>query len=154
MQLTLLSSADDIHRFECVGEITQATLFGDPNPLERALGAGGYKSKVLISLAMADYTDSAGSRLVYYLPQKVPRRRRHHGAPFHSADGESYLSAFADAHGLASGSAYLLPRAPAGQGARRAAMNEPTPEFHIDVHGLAPEAWPWRGSSITVRAWA
>ena len=60
MQLTLLSSADDIYRFECGGEITQSALIGDHNPLERMLGAGGYKCKVLISLAKADYTDSAG----------------------------------------------------------------------------------------------
>jgi anti-anti-sigma factor len=60
MNLTLLSTEGDIHRFECAGEITQSALYKDPNPLERMLGAGCYKEKVLISLARADYTDSAG----------------------------------------------------------------------------------------------
>jgi anti-anti-sigma factor len=60
MKLTLLSADAGVTQVQCEGDVTQNDLWDCADPLERLLGASGFAGKVLVSMARANFIDSAG----------------------------------------------------------------------------------------------
>jgi stage II sporulation protein AA (anti-sigma F factor antagonist) len=58
--MSLVSSAGDIVRLRCEGNISQRDIDPGSDPIEGLLGAGCYKNKVLLSLENTHYVDSSG----------------------------------------------------------------------------------------------
>jgi anti-anti-sigma factor len=60
MQLTLVSSDDNVVRLQCEGSISQDGFKAGADPLEDLLGANCYDRKVLLNLERTHYIDSSG----------------------------------------------------------------------------------------------
>jgi anti-anti-sigma factor len=60
MKLTKLEGTPGVIRLSCEGEITQQTIPPGQDPLEQAVGAGGFSSVVLLNLEKTHYIDSSG----------------------------------------------------------------------------------------------
>jgi anti-anti-sigma factor len=60
MQLTLLSSDQDILRVLCEGNISQREIDLDHDPLETLIGPEVFTRKILLNLERTHYVDSSG----------------------------------------------------------------------------------------------
>ncbi len=60
MRLSILSNDGGVVRAEATGQITQAALTANPEPLSGLLGDGGYGRRVALGLAEATFLDSSG----------------------------------------------------------------------------------------------
>jgi anti-anti-sigma factor len=60
MNLTLISSENNVKRLRCEGTVTPADFVSDANPFTRLLGADCFSEKVLVSLEHTSLVDTAG----------------------------------------------------------------------------------------------
>jgi len=60
MELTILSSDNDVVRMRLSGEVVQATLPGLSERIETLLGSEDYRRRVLLDLAQTPFIDSSG----------------------------------------------------------------------------------------------
>ena len=60
LQVTLLSDDGAVVRLQAQGKISQTEFEGQGDPMESALGPGGFARKALLNLERTDYIDSSG----------------------------------------------------------------------------------------------
>jgi stage II sporulation protein AA (anti-sigma F factor antagonist) len=76
MQLTLVSSENNVVRLQCEGSISQEGFKAGSDPLEDLLGAECYDRKVLLNLERTHYIDSSG---IGWLMGRNKQFRQHGG---------------------------------------------------------------------------